>query len=131
MLFRDANPPSHPPQILHHILRRQPTETVAYPTTPSNRTRTRTRTTTPPPTVHQQFAQLAEVHSQLQGLCRSFAYNSTPIPVPHIARDSEVWKAFRDSPEANLRTTFTVTPFSTYLYKTFLIPINTRLNNIN
>lgn len=86
----------------------QPTETIASHTTPSNRT----PTTKPPPTVHQQFAQLADVHSQLKGLCRSSAYNSTPIPVSPIARDSEVWEAFHVPSVAHLhlRTTSTTTP---------------------
>jgi len=71
----------------------QATETVDAPNTPSSASLT----------VNQRFAQLTDVQSKLRGLCRSSAYNSTPVPTSPIASSSAVWNAF-PPPGTTLRT---------------------------
>lgn len=63
-------------------------------------------TTTLPPRradVNQQFAQLTDVQSKLQGLCRTSAYNSMPLPAPLVTRGRLRGDVFSDATVANLR----------------------------
>ena len=57
-------------------------------------------------TVNDQFAELTNVCSQLQGLCRSSAFNTMPHPPSPVATTSPLWNAFGNDKTVALRLPF-------------------------